>query len=82
MTDLSRFDGHTGGPWDVVAEEGFRAEIWVNHLCEANKIDLALMSAAPALLARVKELEEALSDLLKDPTRDTEIQNILEKEWL
>lgn len=86
MTDLSKFDGHTDGLWaDIWPIQLNDSEIMIKSAVGetfANNADYELMSAAPALLARVKELEEALSDLLNDPTRDTEIQNILEKDWL
>lgn len=62
MTDLSRFNGHTDGPWkDVWPAYSHDAEILVKSAIGetvANNADYELMSAAPALLARVRELEE------------------------
>lgn len=77
MTDLSRFEEHTTAPWSVEVD-------YMNGDGDiANDADLALIDAAPKLLARVKELEEFLSVLSRGvPSNVQAVENLLNKEWL
>lgn len=87
MTDLSRFDGHTEGPWSLgvsVSDSEVNAEITVNCKCDVMTMtDIDLAEHAPALLARVKELEAFLSVLNRGvPPNIQAVDNLLNKEWL
>lgn len=57
MLDLSQFDGHTPGPW--------KKPWWLG-----GSVDAALAIAAPDILAEVKRLRAALSDLICRINRD------------
>lgn len=87
MTDLSKFDGHTPGPWEIYWDS-VRGPLYPRFTL-AEKItprDRELIAAAPALLARVRELEEALG-VLKQCFPDgsggrEKLTELLNKEWL
>lgn len=87
MTDLSKFDGHTQGQWHIGSAfcdyEGFDANVLVNDDGDdASEVDLELMAAAPALLARVRELEALLDSIHDGDSRRGSIDRMLNKEWL
>lgn len=86
MTDLSMFDGYTNCcKWHVYADRG--GVLYVSECDkEATNIDLRLINHAPALLARVKELEDLVFRLVQHLPVGCAAWSvsleILEKEWL
>ena len=71
MIDTDKYKGHTPGPWWI--ENGF---IMGNHpddsvlvsetleILEGNEADAQLATDAPLLLAEVKQLREAIADIV------------------
>ena len=83
MTDMSKFEGHTEGHWNVIA---FNASTIILREIVTPK-NILLIEAAPKLLQRVKELEEFIHDYIAtDCMTRNEAQKlgreILEKAWL
>lgn len=84
---LSKFDGHTPGPWEIHHDYVFNSSC--SRWAIADRIlprNIELIAAAPALLARVRELEGAL-DVLRQCFPEgsggrEKIGELLEKEWL
>ena len=105
MTDLSRFDGHSEGPWQrsnsgckTPIDNGEKHIAMINYnnnghemsscIGTEHEANVELIVAAPALLARVKELEEAL-EKVADEAMDCDspqflyiAERVLNKDWL
>lgn len=103
MTDLSRFDGHSEGPWQrsnskcrTPIDNGEKHIAMVNYnnnghemsscIGAEHEANVELIAYAPALLARVKELERVLCIVAENarsyPGMQRAIKELLNEEWL